>query len=167
MNRDEQQEQLAARVRAGKVRHVFLEPDGTWDEWLAVVIEHPTGVVYSQQCGGTANDHRLVEGYLVPLGGPQCDAEEGRIAVPRLRDVFHRGTGCDYTWVGYDLPPDRRERLAALVATVPYWKIHLDGVRDARLPLALDRSRIDEICEAWVPVVTPDGPGILLYANCD
>jgi len=43
--------------------------------------------------------------------------EEGPIAVPPLREVFHRGTGCDYTWVGYDLPPDRRERLAALVAT--------------------------------------------------
>ena len=164
---DAQQERLAERVRAGELRHVFLDPDGTWSEWLAVVIEHPTGIAYSQQCGGTANDHRLVEGYLVPLGGPQCDAEAGSIEVPQLRDVFHRGTGCVYKWVGFDLPSDRRERLAALVATVPYWQCRLDGGPDARLPLALDHSRIDEICEAWVPVVTPDGPGILVYANCD
>ena len=62
---------------------------------------------------------------------------------------------------------EQQERLAALVATVPYWQCSLDVVGDRRLPLALDRSRIDEICEAWVPVVTPDGPGILLYGNCD
>jgi len=33
--------------------------------------------------------------------------------------------------------------------------------------IELDESRSDEIDEAWVPVTTPDGPGILTWENSD
>ncbi|MGW9028169.1 DUF6210 family protein [Streptomyces sp. NPDC055722] len=33
--------------------------------------------------------------------------------------------------------------------------------------LVLDESRLAEIDEAWVPVVTPDGPGVLVWENSD
>ncbi|MGW2742114.1 DUF6210 family protein [Streptomyces sp. NPDC001450] len=34
-------------------------------------------------------------------------------------------------------------------------------------PLALDETRLAEVDEAWVPVVTPDGPGVLVRENSD
>ncbi|MFI8456658.1 DUF6210 family protein [Kitasatospora sp. NPDC085464] len=33
--------------------------------------------------------------------------------------------------------------------------------------LQLDESRIGEADEAWVPVITPDGPGVLVWLNSD
>lgn len=39
-------------------RHVFLDPDGSAGDYLAVIVLHPTGVVYEQQCGGVACDLR-------------------------------------------------------------------------------------------------------------
>ena len=37
----------------------------------------------------------------------------------------------------------------------------------ARANLRLDLERVSEIAEAWIPVQTADGPGVLLYDNCD
>ncbi|WP_328753160.1 DUF6210 family protein [Streptomyces sp. NBC_00285] len=34
-------------------------------------------------------------------------------------------------------------------------------------PLLLDESRLAEADEAWVPVLTPDGPGVLTWENSD
>ncbi|MFD9003063.1 DUF6210 family protein [Streptomyces sp. NPDC059582] len=33
--------------------------------------------------------------------------------------------------------------------------------------MRLDENRIRDTDEAWVPVITPDGPGLLLWANSD
>jgi hypothetical protein len=33
--------------------------------------------------------------------------------------------------------------------------------------MTIDKDRIDQIAEAWIPVETTDGPGVLLYQNCD
>lgn len=40
---------------------------------------------------------------------------------------------------------------------------------DALYPgsLALDETRLDETEEAWVRVLTPDGPGVLIWQNSD
>ena len=35
------------------------------------------------------------------------------------------------------------------------------------MQIELDESRFYEIDEAWVPVATPDGPGILTWENSD
>jgi hypothetical protein len=34
-------------------------------------------------------------------------------------------------------------------------------------PLLLDESRLGELDEAWVPVLTPDGSGLLVWNNSD
>ncbi len=36
---------------------------------VALIIEHPTGIFYTQQCGGVACQHREVEGYCIPFSG--------------------------------------------------------------------------------------------------
>ncbi|MFV2176746.1 DUF6210 family protein [Actinomadura sp. LOL_016] len=40
---------------------------------------------------------------------------------------------------------------------------------DCRRPaqLQVDESRLAEVDEAWVPVVTPDGQGVLVWLNSD
>jgi hypothetical protein len=147
-------------------RRVFLDPDGTLPGLLGVVIAYPTGVRYEHQCAGTETVMRSVEGYFVPLGGPST--------VPaQLTEVFHKGSAC--VWGGTpqglppntpDLPPDRLERLRALVEAIPY-STQSDADSNERGPLRLDDSRLGELVEGWVPVLTPDGPGILVWENCD
>ncbi|MFF9573324.1 DUF6210 family protein [Streptomyces sp. NPDC014685] len=46
-----------------------------------------------------------------------------------------------------------------------YWAS--DGHMEELHTLRLDGSRFRDADEAWVPVITPDGPGVLLWANSD
>src|SRR5712691_539625 len=49
--------------------HIFLDPDGTQDLGLLVIVEARTGVTYRQQCAGTYCDQRIMEGFVIPIGG--------------------------------------------------------------------------------------------------
>ena len=138
-------------------RFVFLDPDGTsGGGWLYVVVRADTGVLYQQQYGGTACRQGQVEGFLVPLSGP---AE-----LAALRDLFEgrfRGAG---TW-NHAWSDDERHRLREIVGSLGYWTS--DGTTEEPHALRLDESRLSETDEAWVPVRTPDGPGVLLWFNSD
>ncbi|MFJ9706886.1 DUF6210 family protein [Streptomyces sp. NPDC101234] len=46
-----------------------------------------------------------------------------------------------------------------------YGSANQDDLYPARL--ALDETRLADVDEAWVPVVTPDGPGVLVWENSD
>jgi len=170
MDFDDQQAKLVERIREGEVRLVYLDPDGTYSDWLTVVIQSPTRVAYAIQCGGVTNDERMCEGYLVPLGGARFDPSDGYLSTAPFREVFHRGTGCFYASAG-DLPADRLNQLRALVRDVPYWRhsYHslVSDTGTSRDHLEIDDRRLGEICEAWVPVRTLDGDGVLLFKNCD
>src|SRR4029078_11579986 len=52
--------------------HVFLNPDGSQDLGLLVIVEATTGVTYSQQCAGHLTEIRLAEGFLIPVAGPSA-----------------------------------------------------------------------------------------------
>ncbi|MER7579655.1 DUF6210 family protein [Kitasatospora sp. NPDC097691] len=138
-------------------RFVFLDPDGTSGRgWSSVLVEAKTGVVYQQQYGGTACRQGRIEGFLVPLSG--------RDELDALRELFEkhfRGAG---TW-NHVWPDDERERLRDLIGAVRYWAC--DGTTEKPHPLRLDESRIGDADEAWVPVITPDGPGVLVWLNSD
>ncbi|MFJ9691865.1 DUF6210 family protein [Kitasatospora sp. NPDC101183] len=138
-------------------RFVFLDPDGaSGGGWLYAVVEARTGVVYQQQYGGTAGRQGQVEGFRVPLFGP------GELEA--LRELFEkhfRGAGTrDHAW-----PDDGRGRLREIVGTIRYWAC--DGTTEEPHPLRLDETRIREADEAWVPVITPDGPAVLVWFNSD
>jgi hypothetical protein len=123
-------------------RQVLLYPAGTPHPWWGVIIECHTGIVFAHQCGDEAAVLKRAEGYFVPLDGA---------AAPRLDALRHAG-----------------ETLPALVAAIGYWPSNDQPVLDpARMHLALDHSRLDEMCEAWVPVITPDGPGVLVWDKGD
>jgi hypothetical protein len=133
---------------------------------VVVVIASPTGVVYQHQCAGIACEARQVEGYLVPLGGLKFDADAGSINAAEFTRLFHAGESCAYG-SGAALPPDRLSGLRSLVASVTFWDIAEDGEVKARTHLELDEARLSELAEAWVPVITPAGSGILMWNNCD
>jgi hypothetical protein len=141
-------------------------------KFIGVIIHAPTGVIYKQQCGGTLCHHEQLEGYFVPVSRLEL-GDADRSSVDRfaldtdlLKAVFHDAYPDDAdacVWGGStaDLPWDRVQRLADLVALLGY-----HGDRDPR-PIAVDAARFDEGHEAWVPILTPDGPGVLVWNNCD
>jgi hypothetical protein len=137
-------------------RFVSLDADETADERLHVVVAAGTGVFYQQQYGGTACRQGQVEGYLVPVSAAD--------ALAALRELFEQDLAGIGTW-NYRWPDEERERLARIVGGVTYWEC--DGYTEERRALRLDESRLAEVDEAWVPVLTPDGPGVLVWSNSD
>ncbi|MBB1254060.1 DUF6210 family protein [Streptomyces alkaliterrae] len=137
-------------------RYVYLDPDGMDGEWLHVIVEAPTGVVYQQQYGGTACRQGRLEGFLVPLTGAD--------ALDALRELFEehfRGAGTrNHSWSA-----EEQERLRLIVEDVPYW--FCDGRDEEPRTLSLDQGRMHGTDEAWIPVTTPDGPGVLVWLNSD
>ena len=65
--------------------------------------------------------------------------------------------------------PALLEELDALLQAIPRWKTYPLAVEldDRREPLHPGRDRLVELTEAWFPVHTPYGPGILVFANSD
>ncbi len=159
------------------MRKVVVDPDGTGQSYLGVIVQHATGVEYEQQCAGVECAMRTVEGYYVPLGGWKTDPDAGRVEWDELTNVFHRGVGpvgCPFggaPWpsgsTNLRLPADRLEELRSAVAAIPYWGPEDGPENQRRTGLRLDETRLGELAEAWVPVITPDGPGILTWPNCD
>jgi hypothetical protein len=126
------------------------------DGWLYVIVQAETGVFYQQQYGGLACRQGQIEGFLVPMAGVD--------AVDALCELFEKdfggaGTG-NNSW-----PDDERDRLARIVADISLWAS--DGHTEEPHALRLDESRMREADEAWVPVLTPDGPGVLVWSNSD
>lgn len=138
------------------LRHVFLDPIEFDGGWLYVIVGAPTGVVYQQQYGGTACRQGKLEGFLVPVVG--ADALND---LRRLFEVDFRGAG---TW-NYRWPAEELDRLRSVVGDIGYWAS--DGLTDEPHALRLDDSRIPDVDEAWIPVDTPDGPGVLVWNNSD
>ena len=144
---------------------VWLNPDGTWPSWLGVIIRAQTGIQYEQQCAGTGCNQRTVEGYFVPLGGPKLDPTNGKVDPDELRAVFHTGKACSQG-NGSTMSKERIENLRKLVGEIPFW-VADDNLVNPRSNLTLDDSQLSEIEEAWVPVQTQIGSGILVWDNCD
>jgi hypothetical protein len=132
---------------------IVLFPTQTETDGLFVIVTAPTGVTYTNQCGGTSCDSQRVEGFLVPVGTPQ------HLAVIKswFRRRFGESCWCDGR-LGADLVVV--QELAALVAELPCWA-------SGPVPLALDAARLSEGGEAWVPVRSPFGAGWLSWMNSD
>jgi hypothetical protein len=156
-------------ARGSPQRYVFLDPDGTQQLGLVIIVAAKTGVWYAHQCGGYSTEERDIKGFAVPLGA--VSAEQPLISF--FRDTFHgnppaldRDLEAD---AGGQWSADALDVLAALVGAILFWKTYprTSGYEDERTFLELDRSRLRELTEAWVPVRTVYGPGVLIFANSD
>ena len=163
---EDEQQRLKDRVSVNRGRYIVLDADGSWSPWLIAAIKGPTEVIYEHQCAGTGCDHRLIEGFLVPISGFWLKHEDGVVTVDPFTEIFHEGTACAWSWAGSRLPLERLEGLKKLVEKLPYWQCDGQG-NDHRLNLKLDENRLFEVAEGWIPITTPDGPGVLLFQNCD
>lgn len=139
-------------------RYVFLDPDGMagGTGWMYVVVRAQTGVFYQQQYGGTACRQGQVEGFLVPVFAPG--------SLEQLRELFEghfRGAG---TW-NYRWQDEEVDSLRKPVEGIRYWAC--DALNATPYPLRLDEQHLRDADEAWVPVLTPDGPGVLVWSNSD
>jgi hypothetical protein len=140
------------------VPYIFLNPDGTAPLGLQVIVEARTGVVYAHQCGGYLAETREAEGFLLPVDG----AEAARPIASWFWETFQGHCEGPAAW------DERRLReLAALVSRVPCWLTHPAGREDERRFLEFDNGRINDCVEAWIPVRTPYGRGILIFDNSD
>lgn len=109
---------------------------------IGLVLLRPTGVLYSNQTGGTSCLHPQVEGAYVPLIDEWVDQEAllcAHFTGPKWRGACHRGI---------DEETAREvERVLSL------------GVVTRELGLRVDRSRLAESHEAWIHVEVPAQPG--------
>ncbi|MEM9070022.1 MAG: DUF6210 family protein [Myxococcota bacterium] len=134
---------------------VMLDPDGSQAGWMYVVVAARTGVTYLNQCAGLVCEIREIEGYLVPVGGLKTDPELGVASPAELTALFHPNNGLTAGLA----------RLRSAVSEIPFWVCGSEG--DRRESLQLDEHRVGEVVEAWVPVITPLGRGILVWENSD
>lgn len=126
-----------------------------------VVIEAPTGVIYTTQAGGTACGQPEAEGYLVPLY--YFDWEElFRIFQDQWECAEHRVPQSMMDQLGKD-------ELDYADAVLFGNKEELDGARDGELkPIEakLDRERLPW-GESWLPITCTYGTGWLTWPNSD
>ncbi len=129
-----------------------IDFDGTHGEYFGVIVYSDHGFVYEQQCAGLVCDQRRAQGFYFPVGGysPKLDQ---RLDWRFLTPVFHRHGGCGGV-------PFSEQGFAELAEAVSCIRL------EAR-ELELDTSHPDEIVEAWVPVHTQFGAGVLVFPNCD
>jgi len=100
---------------------------------LGIIIQHPSGVLYTNQTCGTCCDHPEVEGVFVPF-----DAEESWLRLSaHFEGPKYRGSGA---MRGID------EDDATFIELV---------LREGRMgvPLVVDRSHLEASHEAWVHVL--------------
>jgi Family of unknown function (DUF6210) len=153
--------------------YLVPDPDGSLDAagafGLLALIPAPTGVVYAHQCAGHRTVVREAEGFLIPVGG--LGAADAFVGAGPLVAFFARAfrgnppdpqRPQDGTWSEAHL-----RELTALVGAIPCWLTPraIEGSR--RLFLELDTDRLAELTGGWIPVLTPHGPGVLLFPNSD
>lgn len=141
------------------MQHVFVDPDGTQAKAVYVLVQKQTGVEYGVQCGGLSNQQRWAEGFLVPLGGTE-------VAAPLMNWFWSTFHGHSYTPV-VSWQAEKIAELRNQIVQIICWHTSRHDGDDSKKVLQLDEQRLEECTEAWVPVQTPYGAGILVFPNCD
>jgi hypothetical protein len=149
-------EQAMRATLGAMVRNVLIDPDGTGPGWTFVVMRWPTGVFYQHQYGGTACRQGELEGYLVPVNGTQARPVFDAVFVSTLRRVG--------SW-GRRLEPELLDEVRRAVGSIRFWPDAQGSPTHQQLQV--DESALDELDEGWIPVLTSDGPGVLLWPNSD
>ncbi len=136
---------------------VFVNPSAfLLHPWMAVICEAHTGVRYTNQAGGVQCLPKTTEGYYVPVFDGQALAELRAVFEDDLQEQGARG--------GPEVLKPYIERIREAVSLV---RMDSSTGGPSEAHLKLDDSRLAEADEAWIPVITPDGPGVLIWENSD
>ena len=139
-------------------KYVLIDPDGTANVGLCLVIEQETGVEYGHQCGGVATEIKSIEGFLIPLGMKDIEQDIAKFFWKEFKENCHNPNNA---W-----PVDQIEKLSKLISKIPDWQC--DKIEnDKKAFLKLDVERIDDCVEAWIPILSVHGRGMLLFRNSD
>lgn len=133
----------------------------------ALIVPHPTGIIYTNQAGGHACLQPQVEGFVVPIANDVGLAPEHRFISPenQLFKYFNKLHSC-----GHPLTERDAKAIESIFHQLPIWG-----------GLSVDRSRLNESVESWVYVnvsAHEQGPlpvdglsfpleAILTWTNCD
>lgn len=141
------------RIATGPLRFTLPVDGDSPEQNMLVLVPGETGLVYEHQYGGCSCRHVEVEGFLVPAWAHP----EAREALDRLFLVDLGGSGVR--------DEDRSEAVRGVGDAIE--RIWYRGTGDRLAPLWFDVERADELDEAWVPVLTPDGPAYLTWVSSD
>ena len=144
-----------------------------WDSvGLDLIIEYPSGILYSNQTGGTSCLHPEIEGVYIPLRN-RTEAS-GRKLISPEHELFEYFAGPKHNCTGATtgLDPEDADYVDSVMSR--NWLVHI---------VSVDRNRLPASHEAWVHVlVHGEGqsnirifrglgpyprPGILTWSNTD
>lgn len=136
---------------------VFLYSSAMTD-WLLLVVHDASSGRYSHQCAGMTTASREVAGLGIPCEGPESS---------RRLQAFFEGAYAWGTSVA-EMAPAHVVELERLVGSVkPCGAVMEHGVHFTDYELRLDRSRLDEAVEGWLPVTYGPDAATLLFPNSD
>ena len=125
---------------------------------MVFIVESPTGVIYGNQCGGYVNQENKVEGFAIPLGERELEEE--------LYSFFETEFGGHGYHPEIQWTESRIEKLAEIIGKIPCWECSQDD-QDMKHLLQLDRTRMDQCIEAWIPCTAGSYRGYLALKNSD
>lgn len=82
----------------------------------------------------------------------------------QLRQIFHQGQSCRSAT---KFNTQQLDQLRSCIENITIWFTSNEQEEDQRQYVCLDMSRLEEITEAWVPVISPYGKAILIWKNFD
>jgi hypothetical protein len=118
---------------------------------MLVLVPSNTGLVYEHQYGGSSCRRVEIEGFLVPAW-----------AHPEAKGALHQLFSADLG--GSGVRDEHRSEAVRKVGDAVR-RIWYRGTGDRMAPLQIDEELTHEIDEALVPVLTPDGPALLVWTN--
>ena len=102
-------------------------------------------------------------------GRPPCGRGWGRARCGRATSAEHLALPKHFCAVADSgdgrLLGSELRRLRELVQDISYRAC--DGQTETACKLRLNEQRLHDADEAWVPVLAPDGPGVLVWPNSD
>jgi hypothetical protein len=136
---------------------VIIDPDGTLDFGLLLLVRASTGIRYQSQSGGVYCVNRSEEGYLVPVGS-------GEDAAP-LQAFFRSRFNGNPPDDGSAWSPEALTALDKALNGIRAWRA--DGAAATPAPIQLDYQHLEGLTEAWIPVTSILGPAVLIFKNSD
>jgi hypothetical protein len=136
------------------MKQIIIDAEDESNDFAVLIINYPTGVHYTAQCGGLGCSHPTLEGFTIPLWLMVFD------------DCSY---GCHH--ISYREAVDLREKLSKDLDVYLKKETEMSLIK-----LSFDFGNIEHLEEGWWPVIIKgrignienfEGTGIVHTGNCD